>query len=351
MVLPVTVRTWKLLDRATQLSWAIATCEQTDFFSIRDQVRFVLQGSRAVEPPEFCDYIREIFSLDLLQDGLNRPQNLNDFVHSMPEWIFQNSVNKITGLDQYQADFSSGTTQSFDSFYYRYRSRRMRCFVGEYFYHLKTWISNNTPWSMISDADPLTAGDALVVSLPFCDTGTQLENFDQVLEKCNQLGIPVLVDCCYYFISRGVSADLSADCIDTVTFSLSKAFTVARLRIGVRFTKPDIFDGQKLHHSTHYNNSLSAWVGLKIIQKFSSDYIAKLYQEKQRQVCEYLGLTPSQSVIFAIGDADWNQYNRSGLLHTYKLDLDADQFQNRICLSAIYNHWDLFSHLQNETTS
>ena len=351
MGLPVTQRISNLLDRAQQLSWAIAAREHIDFFSSREQVGFVLQGSRAVDPPEISRFIREIFSQDLLENGLKRWQNINDFVHSMPAWIAQNTMNKITGLDQYQVDFSAGTTQSFDSFYYRHRLRRMRCFVGEYFYHLKTWISNDTPWSMISESDPLSVGDALVVSLPFCDTGSQLENFDQVLERCNQLGIPVLVDCCYYPISYGIRADLSADCIDTVTFGLSKAFTVARLRIGVRFTKPGIFDGQKLHDSIHYNNSLSAWIGLKIIQQFSSDYVTRLYQTKQQQICAYLGLTPSQSVIFAIGDQSWSKYNRSNLLHTYKLDLDAEQFQNRICLSAIYNHWDLFAHLQNETTS
>ena len=340
-----------MLDRAQQLSWAIAARENKNFYSCRDQEKFILQGSRATKTPEVVEFINQIFSQDILNEGLNRWQNIDDFVNSMPGWIANNSGNNISGLSKFQIDFSAGTTQSFDSFYYRHKSRRMRCFVGEYFYHLKTWISNNINWSMVSELDPLAAGDALVVSLPFCDTGTQIENFDQVLELCNQLHIPVLIDCCYYPISQGISADLSADCVDTVTFSLSKAFPIARLRIGVRFIKMGIFDGQKLHHSIHYNNSLSAWVGLKIIQRFSSDYICNIYQQQQLEVCDYFDLQPSQSVLFAIGNNCWNRYNRNNLLLTYQLNMDTAQFQNRICLSAIYDNWDLFKTIQHETAS
>jgi hypothetical protein len=297
------------------------------------------------------DFINLIFSQDIFQQGLERWQNINEFVNSMPTWIANHQGNNISGLDRFQIDFSAGTTQSFDSFYYRHRTRRMRCFVGEYFYHLKTWISNSTNWSMISESDPLVVGDALVISLPFCDTGTQLENFEQVLTLCDQLNIPVLIDCCYYPISNGICADFSADCIDTVAFSLSKAFPIARLRIGVRFTKSGIFDGQRLHDSIHYNNSLSAWIGLKIIQKFSSDYIYNIYHQQQLEVCDYFELTPSQSVLFAIGDSSWDRYNRNNLLQTYQLNLDVNQFQNRICLSAIYDNWDLFKSIKHETAS
>ena len=266
----------------------------------------------------------------------------------MLSWINSHSSSKLLGLNKYQADFSSGTSQSFDSFYYRHCTRRMRCFVGEYFYHLKTWISGGADWSFITDNDPLVAGDALVISLPFCDTGSIYPNFNSIIEHCEKHNIPVLVDCCYYTISSNINVDLNSKAIDTVAFSLSKAFPVANLRIGVRFTKPEIFDGQKLYNSINYNNSVSAYIGLKLIEKFSSDYIYNTYKQKQAEVCDYFNLTASNSVIFAVGDSQWNCYNRSNLLNSYQLDFDADQFKNRICLATIFDNWDLFNKIKNE---
>jgi hypothetical protein len=331
--------------QAIQLAWTIAARETNDFFQARDHSRLLLQGSRAVRDTEVVDYLREQFNQDLLAQGLNDGKNLTRFVRAMRPWLLSHRSNSITGLENYQADFSAGTTQAFDSFYYRHRGRRMRCFVGEYFYHLKTWISNNTNWDFVTNTDPLQPGDALVISVPFCDTGSMFNSFDQVIDMCEQLNIPVLVDCCYYTISGNIQADLSSDAIDTVAFSLSKAFPVANLRIGVRYTRPDIFDGQKLHDSI-----LSAWIGLQLIKQFPSDYIYNRYREQQQQVCEQFNLTASDSVLFAQGDSTWDYYNRGNLLETYKLDFTAQQFCNRISLVSIFDNWDIFEAI-NETTS
>ena len=335
-------------SKSAQLAWAIAAKTSDNFFDCRNQAHLLFQGSRAIRDQSVVDYIAEIFKKDLLTVGLNQGNNLTEFKHSMLPWIKSHRTNSLIGLEDYQVDFSAGTTQSFDSFYYRHRNRRMRCLVGEYFYHLKTWISNSTNWSFITDTDPLTAGDALVISVPFCDTGSMHPEFDRLIDDCNRLKIPVLIDCCYFTISGNIHADLTAECVDTVAFSLSKAFPVANLRIGVRYTRPGMFDGQKLHDSINYNNNLSAYVGLKIIEQFGSDYIFNNYRQKQLELCNYFDLIPGNSVLFAVGDKKWSRYNRSNLLQSYQLDLEADLFQNRICLASIFDHWNLFEYIKNE---
>jgi hypothetical protein len=340
-----------LRDRAQTISWAIALRDNPNFFQSRNSAHLLLQGSRASKDPAVIDCIQQVFRNNLFDSGVQRSNNLLEFVDRAHIWLQNHPTNKIEGLDQFQRDYSSGTTQSFDSFYWRHRQRRMRCFVGEYFYHLKTWISTNTPWGFITESDPLTVNDALIISVPFCDTGNQIDELDSVLSRCDQLGIPVLVDCCYYTISSGVNINLIHSCIDTVAFSLSKAFPVANLRIGVRYTKPGIYDGQYLMNSIGYNNSLSALVGLKIIENFDCTYIYNTYRQRQLSVCNYFELQPSQSVIFAIGNSQWNIYNRNNLLQTYQLDLDADQFCNRLCLVSIFDNWDLFELVKNETIS
>lgn len=340
-----------MLKRAKQLSWVIATRNNTDFRDIRSQANLLLQGSRAIQDCAVLEHLHDIFNQDLLDTGVNRGANLTEFVSTMRPWLEQHSTNTVTGLDQYQADFSSGTTQAFDSFYYRHRQRKMRCFVGEYFYHLKTWFSTNTNWSFITESDPLIEGDALVISAPFCDTGNMYTNMSEILLRCEQLNIPVLVDCCYYTISGNINIDVTSPAIDTVAFSLSKAFPVANLRIGVRYTRPGTFDGQQLHHSINYNNTLSAGIGLKLIKQFGSGHVYNTYQARQQEVCKYLGLEASNSVLFALGDSGWSCYNRNNLLQSYSLDLDPDQFQNRISLVSIFDNWDLFEIIKNETNS
>jgi len=336
------------LHKIRDLAYLISASNSKNFFDARSTADYIFQGSRAVRDIEINDFIQKIFRDNLLDRGLNKADNLSKFKNSFTKWLQTHESSTITGLDQYQLDFSAGTTQSFDSFYLRHRNRKFRCYTGEYFYHLKTWISNQIDWSFITNDTPISNNDAVVISMPFCDTGSLHPDYEQLISTCEKLGVPVLVDCCYYPISGNIKFDVSSDCIDTVSFSLSKAFPVANLRIGVRYTK-NIFDGQKLHDTINYNNTLSAYIGLRIIDEFPSDYIYSKYKDRQMSVCNYFGLIPGNSVMFAVGDADWNQYSRRNLLNIYQLDIDPSMFKNRVSLVSVFEHWNLFEKIKNDT--
>jgi len=330
-----------------QLAYLISTKNHSNFFDARFSANHIFQGSRAVKDTQVVEYIKQLFDQSMYSE-LQNWSALHEFKKKITQWILGHDSNTVIGLEKYSADYSAGTTQSFDSFYFRHCTRRFRCYSGEYFYHLKTWISNRASWSFITDSDPIASNDAVVISMPFCDTGSAHPEFLNIIQQCESLNVPVLIDCCYYPISSGITLDLSAGCIDTVAFSISKAFPVANLRIGVRYTK-DTFDGQKLHDSINYNNNLSAYIGTKIIEQFPCSYIYKRYIQQQKQVCEYFNLTASDSVLFAIGDSDWDLYSRKNLLNVYKLQLDPADFNNRISLVSIFDHWDLFEKIKNET--
>jgi hypothetical protein len=312
-----------------------------NFYECRQISNNLLQGSRFV-----ADKTTETFlkSLDF-SDNIRNHEYLSAFTEKFSNWINSGS-SVIIGLDSFEPDYSNGTTQSFDSFYLRHRNKRFRCLTGEYFYHLKSWISNKIDWSFITDTNPLCSGDALVLSLPFCDTGNIIE-YDSLLQICTDKNIPVLIDCCYFTLCGNITVDLNYDCIDTVCFSLSKTFPVSHLRIGVRYTRHSIFDGQKLHHSINYNNINGSYVGYKFIENFKPDYIYSNYKEKQQQACDFFNLQPSDSVLFAVGDANWQQYSRKNLLNAYKLELNDSMFVNRICLNAIYENWEMFNAIRN----
>lgn len=312
-----------------------------NFFEARSQAKHLFQGSRAIQDPKTTEFV-----FSLLESGLQKSMSsdfLKEFENTFADWLCAHSTNRITGLENFDAHFSTGTTQGFDSFYFRHRHCRFRCLVGEYFYHLKTWESNGVHWEFITDADTILPGDALVISVPFCDNGGAPSNYEKILKKCAELNVPVLVDCCYFPISGGLEINLNYSCIDTVCFSLSKSFPVARMRIGMRYLRKGIYDGQALHSNINYNNNLSALLGLKIINQFGSDYMYCTYIDRQNEICSKLpGLTATNCISFAVGDEEWSQYSRANLLEEYQLNFNSDMFKNRIFLGPIYEQWNIW---------
>ena len=208
-----------------------------------------------------------------------------------------------------------------------------------------TWTSNDMLWSFVTDIDQLQSGDALVLSFPFCDTGN-FYDIDKILNICESLDIPVLIDMAYYPLTDAPTFRFLHTCIDTITFSLSKIFPIANYRIGVRYTKKDIYDGQKLHDDINYNNFASCYLGYELIKKYNVNYIASTYRQKQSQVSKVFDIIPSDSVIFALGNKDWNNYSRRTLLDAYKLQFAPENFENRICLNTVYENWRLFNELE-----
>ena len=159
----------------------------------------------------------------------------------------------------------------------------------------------------------LDKNDAVVISLPFADTGDKHNEYHNLMRDCSALGIPVLVDCAYYGACRHINIDIAYSCITDVTFSLSKTFPVAYARIGIRYTKVDDDDTMFVYHKISYNNKIGALIGLEYFKNFTPDYIPNKYIDKQKDFCNTLGVKTSKTVLFGIDDSKkYNQYNRGG---------------------------------------
>jgi len=333
------------LDLARHLAWAISLDQGLDFAQARDQVRDFYSGSRAIQDAEVQAHLLQAPTMtDAVADGTV----VDDFLEKFTAWIMAHPHNSISDLGDWQADFSQGTTQAFDSFYLYFWQRRMVFFHGEYFYHVLSMMQTGRSWAWIHDPGDLDKNDALIISVPFCDTGSAPPDLDIVLDRCDQLGVPVLVDCAYWPISQGSMLDLDHECIQAVTFSLSKTFPCGHARIGVRYTRSNYKDGQHLHQRIGYNNRLSAALGRHIITGFPADFITTKYRETYHLLCARLGLTAGQSVLFADGDSTWCEYGRRSILQVYGLDLDPTLWRNRICLTRLLENMQLVLHLTQE---
>lgn len=260
--------------------------------------------------------ISDFCTLRVLDNGLDlsclRDEKIvDDFLDLHRDWVLSSKNNKIVGLDNFKFRcYSNGTSEGFDKFYLANKNRRFRCFRGEYLYHKLAW-RDGFEWDYINDLD-ISHNDAVVISLPFADTGNCHEKYKKLLTKCDYLQVPVLVDCAYFGICKNIEFDLNYSCITDVMFSLSKAFPVANARIGIRYSKTDTDDTLFVYKKIDYVNRIGACIGTKFLENFSPDYIPNKYEAMQKNICNELNVIPSNTVLFGIAHIGWPEYNRGG---------------------------------------
>ena len=273
------------------------------------------KGSRFIQDDTTTNHLENL-SLPLSDIVLSNYNN--EYATAFRKWINESTLNTIKGLDDFKyADFCHGTTETFDKFYAQNYARRLRVFKADYAYH--KFSHKNFEYL---ENDDLRSNDAVIISLPFSDTGDEYE-YDRILCAADKLKIPVLVDCCWFGTCQNVTFDFTYSCITTITFSLSKSFPVSRFRIGIRFSKDNFDDGLTAYTRDNYVNTLSQYIGISFMRAFSPDYIPTKYKDKQASICTALGITPSKVVFLGLGDAEWSFLNRGGV-------------HNRLCISDFF---------------
>jgi hypothetical protein len=264
-------------------------------------------GAFAIQDAEIIDFMKSIE----LVDSLWEEDITQQFCKEYKDWISTTNLNSVKGLEKFEYSvFSNGTSQAFDMFYIKNKDRRFRCFKGEYIYHQLAWRNNWPDWKFIDDGI-IEENDAVVISLPFSNTGNAHDDLTSLLFLCDKLSVPVLLDCVYFGTCANIDFDFTHDCITDIVFSLSKTFPVAHARIGMRLTKTDDDDLMFVYDKINYNNRISAKLGLELIRKYHPDYIYNKYAPQQEAMCEHLHIDQSNTVLFGL---DWNnaypEYNR-----------------------------------------
>ena len=237
----------------------------------------------------------------------------------------------LNGIQEFtEACYTQGTTESFSHFYIRYQhKKRLRIARGDYFFHqMMSRLYWKDKFTWLED-DELREGDFLVISTPFSDTGNIYPNLDNILKKCDDLDIPVMLDMAYINIANNLKIDVSHRCIKYIVTSLSKPFPIEKHRIGIRLQRyiQKWEDQLYVINEDEYNYIplINCHIGSQMMQKFDADYIPLKYKDKQIEICKELNVEPSSCVIFGIDHNDkFNEYNRG-------------RDTNRLCFSMI---WD-----------
>jgi len=279
------------------------------------------RNSRPIPDKEVIDFLNKSVSPKYLYD-----ENITTkFVKRYYEWVQQSKLNKLHNLDKFSAvDFVHGTSQAFDFWYQKHHNKRFRSLKGDYAYHKVSW-KNYFNWEYLED-DDLKKGDALILSVPFSDLGAKHPDTELLLDKCDELEIPVFIDAAYYCIARGLDFDVDRKCIDTISFSMSKAFYGAeRLRIGIRCRREMEDDGCVLFNQFHCIAKIAAGVGYELCNNFTIDHNQDKFRDKQIEICKELKIQPSDSVLFGLAEKDHPEYG----------DYDRGTDWRRVCISRL----------------
>jgi histidinol-phosphate/aromatic aminotransferase/cobyric acid decarboxylase-like protein len=251
--------------------------------------------------------------------------DVQQFLQDYSQWMC--GGHTIHGIDQFKhLAYANGTTEVFDKFYLKHTDKRLRLWPGEYFYHQIQGREIFKKFAWINEG-PIKQNDVVVVSMPFANTGGIPDGYQQVLEQCEILNVPVMIDMAYLNISKSANFNVDFKCITTIATSLSKVFPVETLRIGMRLEREFIDDtlSAYINQDNPYMNHSAAHVGHRLISNYSSQWVWKTYFQQQHDMCAKLNIAPSNCVIFGVDHkGDYPEYSRGST-------------KNRLCFSRI---WD-----------
>ena len=263
-----------------------------------------LRASRPVPDKEAYQFIVDNINGNSLYEK-DLPEK---FCQEYLEWIQSSKLNNLINLNGFKSlQFVHGTSQSFDFFYLINHTKRFRGFKGDFMYHKIMW-KKGYEWKHIEDGE-IERGDAVIFSLPFSDFGSVHPRTNEILDKCDELGVPVFLDCAYMIMARDIEFDFDRKCIQGISFSLSKGFYGAEhLRIGLRLTREFTDDPVEVFNDFQMINWIAPDVGLKLINNFEHDFIQNRYYNKQIEICKELNIEPSKCAIFGLADQTHTEF-------------------------------------------
>jgi hypothetical protein len=279
----------------------------------------LMRGAVPIIDPEIFEVIRTLpfKSFFTMENDKSMDTNIQaQYLEFFPSWVASSRLNTVRGLERFPLRrLTSGNTQAFDDFYIRYSDRVFRFLPGEYPY-LSKYARR---WEFVEEAGSLSRKDVLVMSAPFSATGNMHPQFYELLRRAEDIDVPVFIDCAFFGITRGLELDLGFRCIQSVGFSYSKAFGAGCFRSGVEFSKQS-GGPASIQNDWIYVQLLSAKIGMEIAAHYSPDYIPAKYRGLQERICSLHGLTPSNTVIFGLGDERFRYF-------------DIDGVTNRVCIT------------------
>ena len=258
-----------------------------------EDITFDMLGTRR-QRPMICS---EIWNFKQTLSMETYPKNTHEYVGyflgEIDKWIRRHKFSVYKNLDVFdRRDAILGTTHQLDELHWLYKGR-IATFKGEYKYHRRL---TDFKVKQINNHKELSKTDVLVVSYPSCITGGMIDGFENTLDHCNYLNIPVHIDGAWLGQCRNFEFDVSHPAIHSVSVSLSKALAMGSNRIGIRYSKNTPVGPISIMNDFQFANISDMWLGVNQMNKFGPDYWWKNYSDLYSKVCIDFGLEEADSI-------------------------------------------------------
>lgn len=269
--------------------------------------------------------MKEVLERGAWNEGLQE-----EFLSTYTDWIRASEATPVAGLEAFPwRYFVNGVSQGYDIFFLEHKGRRFRALEAEYPY-----VRLSVPSFALVETDELRSGDALTLSAPFYADGSVPPRYRELLDRSEQLGVPVMIDAAYFGTCYGARFDFTHPAIEMLSFSLSKAFAAQSFRIGILYSKRPLPYLEELQAQSRYYNRVGAYVGLRLMRQFSADFIPSSYRDAHRRVCAELDVIPSRCVMLANLRDDDERFD--AILEDARFERPTlpSGVRRRICVSA-----------------
>jgi len=219
------------------------------------------------------------------------------FLTKIDEWIRAHERIKYVGLNTFdRRDAIIGTTHQLDELHQLYGDR-ITVYKGEYKYHRRL---TDYKVKQIKHYTEINAGEVFIVSYPSCITTGYHEDFDKLLDRCHEKGVPVHIDGAWFGQCRNFEFDVTHPAVRSISVSLSKALGMGSQRIGIRYYRseelPEPAGPIQIMNDFNYANVSDMWIGVKMMERFGVDFWWRNYEEYYTKVCKDFDLKESNSI-------------------------------------------------------
>lgn len=221
----------------------------------------------------------------------------NQYLIQIDEWINSSKINSIAGLEAFpDRDIIIGVTNALDDLHITHH-QSLVIFDKTYAYYKRI-----RPDMTVRTIETLQAGDVLVFEAPFAHYGDLHPHTSEILNRCQELGVPVHIDAAWYGCLRDFNFDYSHPAIQSVSFSLSKGLGLGSHRTGIRYSRNRWPGPVTISNDFNMNVISTMRIGMKFMENFHIDYAQEKYGEAYTLVCEKLNLRPTKAIHVAFKD-------------------------------------------------
>lgn len=244
----------------------------------------------------------------------------SNFIEQFEKSLMEHQYINVKGLELFeQKDVIIGCQQFLDQMILTHGLDNLQVFKGGYPYYRKL-----KPDLQHVELENIVAGKPLILEFPFSKTGDKHPQYDQIIEKANDLGIDVYLDCAWLQVGWEMDLDLTQQCIKGAAMSLSKCFGLHWSRIGVRWMKHKTNDTITIENEYRMVSYPNVMIGKYYLDRFGMDHLITKYKEPYLELCRAHDLVPGKTIMNAYSKQKGHNVGVANLLlnKNYKTNND-----------------------------